>query len=58
MVTKINIWNSRTNVVAKINIRVFKIYEQLRPKFGKKRRTASLNLIFIGSFKKKVNYMP
>ena len=30
MVAKINILNSCTNVVAKINIRVFEIYEQLR----------------------------
>ena len=42
MVAKINILNSFTNVVAKINIRVFKIYEQLRLKFGKKLQTASL----------------
>ena len=45
-------------MVAKINIRVFKIEEQLRLKFGKKLRTASLTLIFIGSYKKKVYYMP
>ena len=36
MVAKINILNSCTNVVAKINIRVFKIYEQLRLKFWQK----------------------
>ena len=53
MVAKINILNSYTNVFAKINIRVFKIEEQLRLKFGKKIRTASLDLIFIGSYKKK-----
>ena len=58
MVAKINILNSCTNVVAKINISVFKIEEQLRLKFGKKLQTASLNLIFIGSYKKKVYYMP
>ena len=53
MVAKINTLNSCTNVVAKINIHVFKISEQLRLKFGKQRRTASLNLIFIGSYKEK-----
>ena len=58
MVAKINILNSCTNVIAKINIRVFKIKEQLRLKFGKKLRIASLNLIFIGFYKKKVYYMP
>ena len=56
MVAKINILNSCTNVVAKINIRVFKIEEQLRLKFGKKLQTASLNLIFIGSYKKSILY--
>ena len=54
MVAKINILNSCTNVIAKINIRVFQIQEQLRLKFGKKLRTASLDLIFIGSYEKKV----
>ena len=53
MVAKINILSSCTNVVAKINIRVFKIQERLRLKFGKMLQTASLNLIFIGSYKKK-----
>ena len=67
MVAKINILSSCTNVVAKItirgakinirvfkiHIRVFKIQEQLTLKFGKKVRTASLNLIFNGSYKKK-----
>ena len=44
MVAKINILNSCANVVAKIKIRVFKIKEQLSLKFGKKLRTARLNL--------------
>ena len=44
-------------MVARINIHVFKIEEQMRLKFGKKLRTASLNLIFIGS-SKMVYYVP
>ena len=42
MIAKTNILNSCTNVVAKINIRVFKIEEQLRPKFGKKLHEKSI----------------
>ena len=53
MVAKIHTLNSRTNLDAKIYIRVFKISEQLRLKFGKQRQTASLNLVFIGSYKEK-----
>ena len=42
MIAKTNILNSCTDVVAKINIRVFKIEEQLRPKFGKKLHKKSI----------------
>ena len=52
MVAKINILKSYANMVAKINIRVFKICEQLRLKFGKICEQPALTT-FIGSNKKK-----
>ena len=45
--------NSCMNMVAKLGIDALKIYEQMRLKIGKNLRTASLNLKFSGSYKKK-----